>query len=87
MNCDFVAIILKSLTSVAEPKEVYVQFGATDTNFHNYLMMDIKYLVQVLSEDYRAKVYCDQSAESLKRLVARKRGFQRFLVLLECWMI
>ena len=78
-NRDTIAMVLMSLTSVSEPENVYVQFGATETNFHYYLRMGIKSLVHVLSEDHsRAKVvYWDQSIESLKKSIDRTSSFSK----------
>ena len=74
-NQAIVIMALKSMTSVSEPKAIYVQFSATERRFHYFLRMEIKKLIQVLSEDHRAKVYCNQLTESLKNSADRNSSF------------
>ncbi len=63
---------MNSMTSIAEPKDNYIQFRATATMiFHLYVMMGMKCLVQLLSEDSRETEYRDQLPESLKKAAAR----------------
>ena len=70
-------MVLKSMTSIAEPKDIYVQFGATATSFHHYVVIGTKCLVHVLSDDRRAKIYWDRSAESLEKSAKRTSGFMK----------
>ena len=76
-NHDIIAMVLKAMTSIAEPKDIYVQFGATATSFHHYVVMGTKCLVHVLSDDRREKIYWDRSAESLEKSAKRTSGFMK----------
>ena len=72
---DIVAMVIKSMTAVAESKDVYVQFGATAACFHDYVVMRPKCIIHVLSDDYRANVCWDRSIESLDKAAQRATAF------------
>ena len=74
-NRDIVAMLLKSMTTVAEPKDLYVQFGATATSFHDYVELGMRCIIQTLSDDPRAKVYWDRSEDALQKAAERTKSF------------
>ena len=63
---DTLAMVLKYVLSMAEKKDIHVQFGAVLSVFDRYVELGMSVIIKVLMNDERARVVWDRSVANLE---------------------
>ena len=66
--CDIMAMAIKFLLSMAESKDLHVQFGAIASSFRDMVEVGCAAIIKGLINNTLAQVYWDRSEEGLKRV-------------------